>query len=341
MGRQTGQSAIVALAVAALLGVAACGDWTTSPPGATAPPVASETRIGAAAAEVSTAPAASPAAPAPDTSGGAGSTAATTASPLRAWLLPVGGLEARGTSGTILRVDPTAGTVTAVGHLARPVHDAAGASMGGGWLVVGGGVAVATSGVQRVVADSLHHASSMVVGALPMPRADGSAVATDGRVLLVGGGRGGVPDAAVLETRDGVHFSRFGTLAIPVRYGAVVAVAGAVLVLGGTTARGVTDAVQRIDLATGAVRVVGRLPFSITEASAFLLGGRVLLAGGMRSGRASAAILAYDPATGRLAPAGRLPEPVADAGVAVLGDAAYLVGGETATAYLDTVIAVR
>ncbi len=255
-------------------------------------------------------------------------------------VLVIGGLGASGTTGAILRLDPSAGAVTRAGRLASPVHDAAGAPLGGAWLVLGGGRTVAVTSVQRVTPGGAA-ATAPVVGSLPAARADGAAVAAGGRVLLVGGGRGGVPDSSVLATRDGVHFTRLGRLAVPVRYGAVAAVGDAVYVFGGSAASGDSDAIQRIDVATGAVTVVGRLPAAVSEATAFVLGGRLLIAGGMRAGRPTSAILAYDPVSGRTRAAGRLPVALADAGAAVVGSTAYLVGGETGRAYLSSVIAVR
>ncbi|HEY4752925.1 MAG TPA: hypothetical protein VIH37_06535, partial [Candidatus Limnocylindrales bacterium] len=221
-----------------------------------------------------------------------------------------------------------------------PVHDAAGAVFGGGWLVIGGGRTVAVAGVQAV-ASSASTIRVSAAGALPLPRADGVAAAIRGMVIVAGGGRGGVADPSVLATRDGVQFSVIGRLAVPVRYPAVAVAGGKVYLFGGATASGETDVVQAIDPMTGRVRVVARLPQPVTEATAFMLGGRILVAGGMRSGRPSAAILAFDPPTGMTSAAGRLPEAVADAGCAVVGETAYLIGGETGSAYLSTVIEVR
>jgi hypothetical protein len=348
----------MALAVPALI-AAACGSTTPSPAASTRPDAPSDAP-GSAATPGSAAPSASTSSRASPSGGGSTSTpppAGRVAATLLQVTLPtplsrsvvvadggsvlvIGGLTTRGTTGVILRLDPAAGTLAAVGHLASPMHDAAGARLGAGWLVVGGGKVVAATTVQRVSANGTRRTSA-VIGALPAARADGAAVAAAGRVLVVGGGRGGVPDGAILATRDGVHFTRLGRLAVPVRYGAVVAVGGAVYVFGGATSSGDTDAIQRVDITTGAVRVVGHLPHAMSEASAFVLGVRVLIAGGMRAGSPTNAILAFDAATMHVTVAGRLPQALADAGVAVIGDTAYLVGGETGSKYLASVIAVR
>ena len=255
-------------------------------------------------------------------------------------MLVIGGLTAQGTTGTILRLDPTALTVVAAGRLASAVHDAAGAPLRGAWLVVGGGRTIAVATVQSV-ADGGGAATSAVTGSLPAARADHAATAVGGLVVVAGGGRGGVADPTVLTTRDGARYTQIGRLPVPVRYAAAAAVGTAVYLFGGSAASGDTAAIQAVNPTAGTVRSVGRLPHALTEATAFVLGGRVLIAGGMRSGAPQDTILAFDPATGRTTVVGRLPRAVADAGVAVIGDTAYLVGGETGTAYLDTVIAIR
>ncbi len=255
-------------------------------------------------------------------------------------VLVLGGVTPSGTTATILQLNPATGSVTRIGRLASAVHDASGAPLGHLWLVVGGGRTLASAVVQDVSVVGAS-ASASVAGALPAPRADGAAVAVGGEVLVVGGGRGGVPDPNVLATRDGVSFTSLARLPLAVRYPAVAAAGSRVYLFGGATTGAPSNAIQAIDATTGDVRVVARLPYALTQATAFILGGRILIAGGMRAGRPSTAILAFDPATGRTAVVGRLPEGVEDAGVAVVGDTAYLVGGETGSAFLDTVIAVR
>ncbi len=256
-------------------------------------------------------------------------------------VLVLGGVTPSGTTSAILRLDPATASVARIGRLASAVHDASGAPLGKGWLVVGGGRTLASAVVQDVVVAG-GKASTSVAGALPAARADGAAIAVGGEVLVVGGGRGGVPDPTVLTTRNGSQFTVLARLPVAVRYPAVAVTGSRAYLFGGATATGApSNAIQSIDATTGSVRVVARLPYALTQATAFILGGRILIAGGMRGGRPSTAILSFDPATGRTAVVGRLPEAVADAGAAVVGDTAYLVGGETGSAFLDSVIAIR
>lgn len=343
----------LALCAAAAVALAACGDAgpTPSAPGSQAPAASQASPSGAPAGGATAAAAAGPSG---TTGGGSSSRPSATLLPLRlpaplsravvatlnGELLVLGGIDPNGTTADILRLDVSNGTAQRVGRLASAVHDASGAALGQDWLVIGGGRTVATSAVQSASLTSGGVAVSSA-SALPAARADGASASIDGEVIVAGGGRGGVPDPVVLDTRDGTRFSVLGRLRVAVRYPAADAAAGRLYLFGGATASGSTDEIQAIDPATGAVQIVGRLPYPLAQATAFTLGGRVLIAGGMRGSRPSSAILAFDPATGRTSVVGQLPEAVASAAVAVIGDTAYLVGGETGSAFLDTVIAVH
>ena len=82
-----------------------------------------------------------------------------------------GGLgPANSTTGAVVDVDPATGREAPVGSLVDPVHDAAGAVIGGGQVVFGGGSSTVVAAVQ-----SLGDQQGSAVtrrGALPAPRAD-------------------------------------------------------------------------------------------------------------------------------------------------------------------------
>src|SRR6202034_1458343 len=95
-----------------------------------------------------------------------------------------------------------------------------------------------------------------IVGALPQPRSDASAVTIGNRTFVVGGYDGQHGDQAVLATTDGTHFTAVAQLPTPVRYGAVVADAGRIYVFGGEATDGAQagrpiDAIQVIDPRAG------------------------------------------------------------------------------------------
>ena len=241
-------------------------------------------------------------------------------------LVVAGGLTAASnTAAAVLRIDLSAGRIVADGSLAVPVHDAAGAVLGGRELVFGGGAATSVATVQALDAG----VPSRLVGTLPEPRSDLVAAAMDGQAYLLGGYTGRAWLASVLATGDGTTFRTVATLPVPVRYPALVATPGALWVVGGETASGAqTGLIQRVTLPTGQASVVGRLAEPLAHAVGFALAGRVYVAGGLRGRSRTSAILAIDPtgATGHVV--AQLPMALSDCGVATAGGVVYLVGGE-------------
>jgi hypothetical protein len=253
-------------------------------------------------------------------------------------LLLLGGLDgSRQTVADVLRIDPRSGSVTTAGALGAAVHDAAGALVGGVPMVFAGGNDRETADVQAFGPG----ATSRVVGQLPIPRSDLSAVTVGRRTFLVGGYDGANIRATVLATTDGKMFARLGDLPVPIRYAAVAAVGTDVYVIGGSNGGGAVREVQLLDTTTGKVRVIGELPQSLSDAVAATLDGHVYVFGGLWGGRPSAQVWRFEfGSSGKLGvtltPVATLPTPVVDAAVAVLGNRAYLVGGES-PAMLDSV----
>ncbi len=247
-----------------------------------------------------------------------------------------GGLGTAGTVGTIERIAVGDGRSTIIGRLPDPVHDAGGAVLGLGDLVIGGGRTTQDGTVQRVSTDG--HAT--VIGTLPARRADLVAVAVGDRVIVVGGGAAGRADPAVLATTDGVRFRMIASLPLAVRYPAVAELAGRVWLVGGTTSAGDTRVIQVVDPRTGAAWIAGRLPRALSHATAVVLGGRLFVAGGRHAGAPMSTILEIDPTSGRARIAGRLPRASSDAAGVVLAGVGYLLGGES-SGPLATVVELR
>jgi hypothetical protein len=256
----------------------------------------------------------------------------------------LGGLATGDTStARIVQVDLASGDPRIAGYLAVAVHDAAGAVIGGRFFVFGGGSVSTVSVVQAWTAGS-----ATAVTRLPAARSDLSAATVNGTTYLVGGFDGSAMTPDVLATTDGVSFRRVTQLAIPVRYAAVAGQGSTLWVVGGVTSTSEggtteTDAVQKVDLVSGRVAVVGRLPQPTGHATALVLDGQIFVLGGRSGTVASAAIFRLDPTTGVLTPAGHLPGPVSDAGSVVVDGVGYLVGGEVAgpAEPLDTIVALR
>lgn len=247
-----------------------------------------------------------------------------------------GGFASSGsTTGEILAFDPPAGQVGPVGELAVPVHDAAGVLLDGAAIIFGGGSGAPQSVVQRVDSGGV----ARVIGNLPAARADLGAVAIGNSAFVVGGGVPGVLAPEVLATDDGVQFRVVATLLTAVRYPAVAETGGEIYVIGGDGAAGETADIQRIDLATGEVEVIGRMQNPISHASAMVIGGRIFVAGGRSAGTAQDAIWQVDAVTGISRLVGRLPQLASDFPLAVVGRVGYAIGGETDTP-VDSIVAI-
>lgn len=261
-------------------------------------------------------------------------------------LLALGGLAAGDTTtGRIWSINTANATARQVGTLSTPVHDASGAMLAGGAVVFGGGAATTVADVQ-----SWNGRRTTTVGALPQPRSDSAAASIGTTAYVVGGFTGQGMARDVVATTDGQRFRVVARLRIGVRYPAVAAVGRYVYVVGGelattegTLAGGQTDAVQRIDPASGQVRVIGHLGRGLGHATAFAVGGRLFVAGGRHGATATADVIEVSIRNGAWQRAGRLPRAMSDAAAAVVGSVAWLVGGETSgpSAPVSSVLAVR
>jgi N-acetylneuraminic acid mutarotase len=113
------------------------------------------------------------------------------------------------------------------------------------------------------------------------------------------------------------------------RYAAVAAVGGRLLIAGGTSGETAQRAILSFDPATGAVRQLGSLPSAVTHAAGASLNGYFYVLGGRGEnlGEQRSSILAVDPLSGAVQPAGRLPLPLSDLGAASLPGRILVVGG--------------
>jgi len=207
-------------------------------------------------------------------------------------LVVMGGLTTGNTSSSgIYALDTANGSLNQVGALVGPLHDAAGAVVGGQDVVFGGGASTSVDTVQAFPSmpsvGTLGSAPAVatVVGSLPTPRSDAAGVTVGPTTYLVGGYDGTNPDVAVLATTDGHTFRSVASLSVPVRYPAVTALGGKIYVFGGQAITGAragepTSAIQVIDPVRHTVSVAGQLPEPLSGAVAVTLGGHVYVVGG-------------------------------------------------------------
>jgi hypothetical protein len=236
-------------------------------------------------------------------------------------VLIAGGLDASGASTSgVFRLDTATGRLTSLGSVPQAFHDAAVQLIGRRLFVFGGGSSTSSASVQ---AFDLATRRGSIVGRLPRPLSDLVSARTGGTVYLVGGYDGIRPRREIYATTDGTHFRLAGTLPVGLRYPAVAAAEGRLLVAGGAGAAGISSAVFSFDPAGGRVTRIGSLPRAIAHAAAISAGRDVYLVGGTdAANRPSGEVLRIDTATGAVDRAGRT-VPVSDAAVA----GRYLVGG--------------
>ena len=128
-----------------------------------------------------------------------------------------------------------------------------------------------------------------------------------------------------------------GRLPHPVRYAAVAAIGGRLIVAGGTSGDQATREVYSFDPSSGRVTLIGTLPSPLTHAAAAALGDLVYVIGGRGAvqGSQTASILAVDPISGRIRPAGHLPVALSDVGAATIGGAVMIAGGRQSSGVLS------
>lgn len=253
-------------------------------------------------------------------------------------ILLAGGLKTGGASrATAVWIRPSDGRVLRSARLPSATHDAAGWSAHGGLVLAGGGAGSSVATVEQVLSTG----AGRVVGSLPRPRSDAVAANVDGTSYIVGGYDGSVLDPVVLASADGGRtFHDAARLVLPVRYPAVTSTGTTLWVVGGQTAHGLTNVVQRVDTVSGKAQIVGRLPTALNAATTQAIGGKLIVFGGAtRTGTSSAILTCSTPAV-RCTRTGRLPYAVQNAAAATVGGHTYLLGGERDGVVLDDVVRI-
>jgi hypothetical protein len=250
--------------------------------------------------------------------------------PDRGGVLLAGGLDSSdGSSSKVSGLDLVTGALRPRGSVAAPFHDAAAATIAGHLVVFGGGAATSSAAVQSIGQGGSGQTRGLVIGTLPQPRSDLSAVTIGARVYLLGGYTGTTELPSILVTTNGRSFHTVGRLPVTVRYAATVAVGSTIWVFGGEHRSHPVRDIQRFDTTTGRAAIVGRLPSARSDAVAMTVAGHVLLAGGRGpGGRVLTSVDELGPGDATVHRVARLRAAVADAAVAVVGDTAYLIGGE-------------
>jgi YVTN family beta-propeller protein len=253
----------------------------------------------------------------------------------RGQIVLLGGLSAADTSTNTI-IHATATGTRATGALPGALHDAAAATLHGTVYLFGGG-----NGITEL--DQIVRTPSTVASRLPAPSSDQAAAAIGRTAYIVGGytGTRWLDTIVAYSPGQGAHV--VGRLPTPVRYAAVAAAAGRLIVAGGSQPNG--NASRTIYVwkpGTRRARAVGSLPAPTTHAAGVTLDGTVYIVGGRGSGLETPTdrVVSIDPRTGRARIVGRLPRPTSDAGAASTASRILVFGGRTGGATTDTIVSL-
>jgi YVTN family beta-propeller protein len=243
----------------------------------------------------------------------------------------VGGLTASDVSTDQIVVSTRAGA-RVVGRVAGAFHDSALVRIGKLAYTFGGGNGVAQ--LDQILRIDPRDGASERISTLPAPSSDQEAAAVGGTAYIVGGYTGTHWLDTIVAWRPGSNARVVAHLPQPVRYAAVTAADGRVVIAGGSLVAGTaSSAVYAFDPKTRRVARIGRLPAPTTHAAAAAIGGTAYVIGGRgaATGTPTDRIVAIEVAHPRVRAAGTLPTPLSDLAAVPNGKGILLAGGRSAT----------
>jgi YVTN family beta-propeller protein len=243
----------------------------------------------------------------------------------------IGGLTAADTSAdSILVSGGSAGRQ--IGQIPTALHDAAAVSIGGAVYLFGGGTG--SRQLDAILEVDPRTGASRQVGRLPAPSSDQSAARVGGTAYVVGGYTGTRWLDTIVAWKPGRQARVVARLPVALRYAAVTAVQGRVVIAGGSLPNG-TAGRTVFAYTPGAARVVriGRLPAPTTHAAAAAFGSVAYVIGGRGSlvGTPTDRIVAVDLGRRTVTSVGSLTAPLSDVAAVPDRDGILLFGGREAT----------
>ncbi len=258
------------------------------------------------------------------------------AAALGAHAVLAGGLTAADlSSGDVLRASAT--SARQAGTLPRALHDSAVVAIGGHAYLLGGG----DGSAQHAEILRLDGTPTQI-GTLPSASSDQSAASIGRTAYVVGGYDGTRWLDTIVAWRPGGQARVLAHLPRGVRYAAVAAVGGTLVVAGGSLEDGTaTAAVYAFTPSTRRVVRIGSLPAPTTHATAAALGRFVYVIGGRGAqlNTPTSRIVAIDPQRRRrIASGGTLPAPLSDAAAVTLGAHVVVFGGHQPGRTVDAIV---
>jgi YVTN family beta-propeller protein len=243
----------------------------------------------------------------------------------RAMLL--GGLTAADTSRTDIRI-ATQAADRAAGALPTGLHDTAAVRIGSSVYLFGGGTAANTQS-DEILRVPLAGGTPVLAGRLPAGSSDQSAVALGGTAYVLGGYTGTQWLDTIVAWRPGGASRVVAHLPETLRYAAVAAVDGEIVIAGGSLENGTASTAVLAWRPGHAVARIGSLPAATTHAAAAALGHAVYVIGGRSAtlDTPTSRIVAVDPTRRKVVSAGSLASPRSDLAAVSLGSKILLAGG--------------
>jgi YVTN family beta-propeller protein len=219
-----------------------------------------------------------------------------------------------------------------VGSLPVALHDTAAVRVGSAVYLFGGGTNAGTQSdaIVRVPASG---GTARDVGRLPAPSSDQSGAAIAGTAYIVGGYTGTRWLNTIVAWKPGSSARVVARLPFALRYSAVTALGGTLVIAGGSLENGTASSAV-LDYTPGhRVRRVGNLPSATTHAAAATIGDRAFVIGGRgaTTGSVADSIVSIDVHTHSIRDAGTLAFARSDLAAVSLGTHILLAGGHDGT----------
>jgi YVTN family beta-propeller protein len=219
-----------------------------------------------------------------------------------------------------------------VGRIPTPLHDSAAVQIGGRTYLFGGGTGV--SEIDTILMVDPRTGAAQAIGRLPAGSSDQSAAAIGRTAYIVGGYTGTRWLDTIVAWSPSGRARVVAHLPHTLRYAAVTAAAGRIVIAGGSLENGTaSDAVYAFVPATHRVIRIGRLTAPTTHAAAAAIGATAIVVGGRGAavGTPTDKIVAVDPLKRTVRVVGSLGRPLSD--LAAVGDprGILLVGGRDAS----------
>lgn len=251
---------------------------------------------------------------------------------------PMEGLTVTAGIGDILAVGGWSGRslagITALGphpivlSLTLPVHDAASAVLNNTLYVFGGGSSVPIKSIQAI---SLVGAAAAAPPPLPKPLSDLSALTVGPQAYLVGGYTGSAYNALIYRWTPHSGATVSAVLPRGVRYAGVAWYQQHIIVAGGLTQGGISNAVYAANPITGSVHAWPALPVPVEYDTAAVLDGSLFVIGGRSSHGILDQAWRYDPSQRKWVAATPLPVATYYGASINYGGHLYYLGGRTPT----------